>query len=66
MHHLGNFSIRCGVRVGPTRAPPRGEAVAPLSIIRASRSRVARRPARTHAGGARRVITATALTATSR
>lgn len=46
MHHLKNFSISCGVRVGPTRAPPRGESVAPLSIIRASLSGVARRPAR--------------------
>lgn len=35
MHHLGNFSIRHVERVGPTtRAPPRGEPVAPLSIIR--------------------------------
>lgn len=46
MHHLGNFSIRRGAPAGPTRAPPRGESVAPLSIIRGSRSRVARRPAR--------------------
>lgn len=35
MHHLGNFSIRHVERVGPTtRAPPRGESVAPLSITR--------------------------------
>ncbi|CAK1541761.1 unnamed protein product [Leptosia nina] len=57
MHHLGNFSIRRVVRVGPTRAPPRGEPVAPLSIIRTSLSLVARRPARGRAGGARHVIT---------
>lgn len=45
MHHLENFSIRRVVRVGPTRAPPRGAPVAPLSIIRLSLSPVAARPA---------------------
>jgi hypothetical protein len=47
--HLGNFSIRSGV--GSTRAPPRGEPVAPLSIMRPSLStpaRVAWRPPRMH------------------
>lgn len=54
MHHIENFSIRRAVRVGPSRAPPRGASVAPLSIIFPSLSREERHPTHTYAGGDQR------------